>query len=432
MNATRREFLQQTGALAAGAATFSVARAANANERFTVGIIGPGGMGSHHLGQLARNPRVDIAYVCDVDANRLAAAQKNVEKLKGAVPKAVSDMRRVFEDKSVDAVFIATPDHWHAPATLLACDAGKHVYVEKPASHNLREGRLMIEAARRNKCVVQMGTQTRSAAGIREAMELLHGGAIGDILVAKAWNSQRRGTIGKTQPGTPPAHLDFDSWLGPVPVVPFRSNMLPGIWRWWHDFGTGDMGNDGVHDLDVARWGLGVQTHPSRICAMGGKYFFDDDMQWPDTQNVLFEYAPDAKGRTRQLIFEMRIWSPYVLEGHENGCAYYGTKGHMLLGKANGWKLYEGNKVVKEGPGGPDLPGHHADFFDCIASGARPRADIEIGHLSSSLCHLGNIAIRTGRMLRFDPKTEQIVGDAESNKLVGRTYREHWATPKGA
>ncbi len=431
MKTTRRQFIQRTGTFAAAAATFSAGRAANVNGRFTVGIIGPGGMGSAHLSALGANPKVDIAYVCDVDSNRLAAAARSVEKLKGAAPKAVGDLRRVLEDKSVDAVFIATPDHWHAPATILACDAGKHVYVEKPASHNLREGRLMIESARRNQCVVQMGTQTRSAAGIREAMDLLHGGAIGEILVAKAWNSQRRGSIGKSQPGQPPASLDYESWIGPAPMVPFRPNLLPGIWRWWHAFGTGDFGNDGVHDIDIARWGLGVETHPSRICAMGGKYFFDDDMQWPDTQNVLFEYAPDAKGRTRQLIFEMRIWSPYVLEGHENGCAYYGTKGHMLLGKKSGWKLFAGNEVVKTGPGGPDLPAHHANFFECIVSGARPRADIEIGHLSSSLCHLGNIAIRVGRTVQFDPVKEQVVGDDAANQLVRRQYREHWATPKG-
>jgi len=429
-SSNRRKFIKtsSTAALSLPLA----ARAVGANEKITVGIIGPGGMGSAHLSTLSHNKAVNIAYVCDVDERRTARARTTVEKAKGKAPKAVGDMRRIFEDKDVDAVWIATPDHWHAPATILACEAGKHVYVEKPASHNLREGRLMVEAARRNKCVVQVGTQTRSTAGIREAMELLNDGAIGEVLVAKAWNSQRRGSIGRSKPGTPPAHLDFDTWLGPAPKVKFRPNMLHSIWRWWHDFGTGDMGNDGVHDIDLARWGLGVDTHPSKICAMGGKYVFDDDMQWPDTQNCLFEYAPDKNGRTKQLIFEMRIWSPYKQQGMENGNVFYGTKGMMVLGKKEGWKMYgERNRLVKEGGGGPNLGGHHLNFLACIREGKKPHADIEIGHLSSSLCHLGNIAIRTGDMLHFDPEKEQMLDDAKADALVRREYREHWATPKG-
>jgi predicted dehydrogenase len=194
----------------------------------------------------------------------LADAVKIAEGIAAKAPKAEKDMRRVLEDKAVDAVVIATPDHWHAPATILACDAGKHVYVEKPCSHNIREGRLMIDAARRAKRVVQAGTQSRSTEHVRRAMELLHGGAIGEVLVAKVWNSQLRSSIGHAKPSDPPAHLDFDAWVGPAPMVPYQSNLLPGIWRWWHAFGTGDMGNDGVHDLDIGRWGLGVETHDLR------------------------------------------------------------------------------------------------------------------------------------------------------------------------
>jgi predicted dehydrogenase len=331
-------------------------------------------------------------------------------------------------------VFIATPDHWHAPAAILAAEAGKHVYVEKPCSHNVREGRLMIEVARRNKRVMQVGTQSRSTRHVQRAMELLHNGAIGRVLVAKAWNSQRRSSIGRARPDAPPAHLDFDTWLGPAPRVPYQSNMLHGIWRWWHAFGTGDMGNDGVHDLDIARWGLGVTTHPNRIAALGGKYFFDDDQQFPDTQNVLFEYGPDAAtGKPRQLIFEQRIWAPYVEQGYENGDAFYGTDGVMLLGKHGGWKLYGPRNKLREQMGGsPDLRAHHDDFFRRIREGGTPNADIEIGHLSSSLCHLGNIATRIGRVLEFDPKREQIVGDAEANAMVTREYRDHWGRPSGA
>ncbi len=429
----RRHFLKQSSLAAAALGAAPSLRAAGANERVVLGIIGPGGMGTNLLKSFAGQADVEIAYVCDVDATRTAAAVKNVSDIAGRAPKGVGDMRRVLEDKAVDAVVIATPDHWHAPATILACDAGKHVYVEKPCSHNIREGRLMLEAARRTKRVVQTGTQSRSTETIRRAMELLHNGAIGDVLVAKVWNSQLRRSIGHSEPSAPPAGLDFDSWLGPAPVVPYRANLLPGIWRWWYAFGTGDTGNDGVHDIDIGRWGLGVERHPNRVTAVGGKYFFDDDQQFPDTQTVAFEYEPEGgKGPKKQLIYEMRLWSPYVQEGHENGNAFYGTKGMLVLGKGSGWQIFGPKNVPGEKMAGKaDSPAHHRNFLDCLKSGGRPNADVEIGHLSATLCHLGNIATRVGRVLNFDPKTEQIRGDEEANALVRRTYREHWSVPRG-
>lgn len=430
----RREFLQDTAVGLAGAAALtsvSQAVAASANEKFVIGIIGPGGMGTNHLKNLVTYPDVQVAYVCDPDEPRLAAAANLVETASGTAPKAVKDMRQVLDDKAVDAVFVATPDHWHSPATILACDAGKHVYVEKPCSHNIREGRLMIEAARRNKRVVQVGTQSRSSAHVVKAIELIKEGAIGDVLSAKVWNSQRRREIGHAQPSEPPATLDYDTWVGPAPMRPFQPNLLPGIWRWWYEFGCGDMGNDGVHNIDIAVWGLGVETHPTSIAAIGGKYFFDDDQQFPDTQTVVFEYPGDGQvGHKKQLVFEQRIWSPYVQEGYENGNAFYGTKGLLVMGHVTGWQLFgPRNKLIDSMQGKPDLPAHHRNFFDCIKSGARPNADVEIGHLSASLCHLGNIATRVRRLLTFDPAKEQIVGDAEAGALVRRQYREHWGTP---
>ena len=432
----RRQFIKSSSASISALATVHLTsglRAASLNDKVSLGIIGPGGMGRNHIGNLNKRKDVHIAFVCDPDSNHQAKAANMVESGTGIKPKQLGDMREMLEVKSVDAVFIATPDHWHAPAAILAAEAGKHVYVEKPCSHNVREGRLMIEAARRNRRVMQVGTQSRSTRHVQRAMELLHNGAIGRVLVAKAWNSQKRSSIGKAKPGAPPAHLDFDTWLGPAPKVSYQSNMLHGIWRWWHAFGTGDMGNDGVHDLDIARWGLGVTTHPSRIAALGGKYFFDDDQQFPDTQNVLFEYEPDTEGgRPRQLIFEQRIWAPYFEQGYENGDAFYGTDGIMLLGKHGGWKLFgPRNKLREQMSGSPDLRAHHDDFFRCIREGSTPNADIEIGHLSSSLCHLGNIATRVGRVLEFDPKREQIVGDNEANALVTRKYSDHWGRPNG-
>ena len=251
----RREFLKQSGLTAAATAAWSLSpaalRAAGANEKIIAAVIGPGGMGGSHLRQLVGRQDVQVAYVCDVDANRLAAAARVVQDATGQAPKAVKDLREILDDKAVDAVWIATPDHWHAPATILACDAGKHVYVEKPCSHNLREGRLMVEAARRNNRVVQVGTQiaqhrARDAGHAGAPRRRDRRGAGGQGVEQPAARQHRP----RSQPSDPPPHLDFDLWLGPAPACPYRANMLHGIWRWWYDFGAGDIGNDGVHDID--------------------------------------------------------------------------------------------------------------------------------------------------------------------------------------
>jgi predicted dehydrogenase len=405
------------------------------SRKIVLGVIGPGGMGMNHVRTLLDRKDVEIAYVCDVDSKRLADAAKAVEDGSKKAPKAVGDMRRILDDKAVDAVFIATPDHWHAPAAILSLDAGKHVYVEKPCCHNIREGRLMADAVQRSKKLLQVGTQSRSGAAVIEGIERVRSGEIGDILTVKAWNSQLRRNIGKTKPSDPPANLDYDTWCGPAPLVPYRSNMLPGIWRWWYDFGCGDIGNDGVHDIDVALWGFGATTHPTRVACLGGKYFFDDDQQFPDTQYAIFEYPVEGKpGVYRQFIYEQRDWSPYVQEGYENGAAFYGTKGVMILGHSVGWKLYgPKNKPIAEKSGGADLVAHHTNFFDCIRGNAKTlNADIMAGHLAASLVHLANIAARTQKVLDFDPKTETITNDEKANSLVKRQYRAHWGTPKGA
>jgi predicted dehydrogenase len=436
MKATaRRTFLKGAGLGAAAWALSAGAARSAAGSRILAAVIGTGGMGTHHVRQLAARKDVEIAYVCDVDQKQLAGAARLAETGSGKAPKAVKDLRQVLDDRAVDAVFIATPDHWHAPAAILALDAGKHVYVEKPCCHNIREGRLMVEAVRRSGKLLQVGTQSRSTQCVQEAMNRIKAGEIGDILVAKAWNSQLRRSIGKTQPTNPPPHLDFDLWVGPAPMVPYRSNLLPGIWRWWYDFGCGDIGNDGVHDIDVACWGLGVTTHPTVITCLGGKYFFDDDQQFPDTQYAVFEYAATGQpGQKKQLIFEQRIWSPYVQEGYENGAGFYGTKGMLLIGHTVGWKLYgPRNKLLAEGTGAADLVAHHTNFLDGIRGEQKQlHADALAGHLSATLVHLANIAARVGRVLHFDPKTEQIVNEPAAAALVARKYRTgHWAVPRG-
>jgi predicted dehydrogenase len=432
----RRTFLKQAGigAVALGAG-HAVAHAQD-DQRIVVGVIGVGGMGGSHLANLAARKDVEIAYVCDPDEQRLAAAAQRAQSTSGRTAKAVKDMREILDDKRVDAVFIATPDHWHAPASILALDAGKHVYVEKPCCHNIREGRLMADAVKRSGKLLQVGTQSRSTEFVREAIQRIHEREIGEILVAKAWNSQRRGSIGKSQPEDPPANLNYDLWVGPAPMVPYRRNMLPGIWRWWYDFGCGDIGNDGVHDIDVALWGLGVTTHPTLAACFGGKYFFDDDQQFPDTQYAMFEYPADGApaGRKKQLIFEQRDWSPYTQEGYENGAAFYGKEGVLILGHAAGWRLYgPRNKLIAEKSGGADLAAHHNNFLDCIRGKEKQlNADIMAGRRAATIVHLANIAARVGRVLHFDPQTEQITGDDEAAALTRRKYREHWAAPKEA
>jgi predicted dehydrogenase len=347
----------------------------------------------------------------------------------------VTDLRRVLDDGSVDAVVIATPDHWHAPASILALDSGKHVYVEKPCCHNIREGRLMAEACRRNGKQLQVGTQSRSTTFVKEAIDRVHGGEIGEVLVAKAWNSQRRGSIGKASPSAPPDHLDFDLWIGPAPAVPYRQNLLHSTWRWFYDFGCGDIGNDGVHDIDVALWGLDVDSDPTKATCFGGKYFFDDDQQFSDTQYAIFEYPPkDGQSRPRQLIFEQRIWSPYVQEGYENGAAFYGTSGLLILGHSVGWRLYgPRNELRAEGSGSADLAAHHQNFLDCIRGDqSQTNADIAAGVRSATIVHLANIAARVGRVVRFDPVHGRCPDDPQADALVGRTYRPgHWAVPEG-
>lgn len=428
----RRQFLQGAAATAAITLTAAPISAAD-SKRIVLGIIGPGGMGMNHVRMLLKRTDVEIAYVCDPDANRLAAAAKEVETASKKAPKAVKDMRTVYDDPAVHAVLIATPDHWHTPAAILALKAGKHVYVEKPCSHNIREGRLLVEAVKRTGKILQVGTQSRSTKTVQEGIQHLRDGAIGEVLVAKAWNSQLRRSIGKSKTSDPPATLDYDTWCGPAPIVPYRSNMLPGIWRWWHHFGCGDIGNDGVHDIDVALWGLGVTTHASRVACLGGKYFFDDDQQFPDTQYAVFDYPVEGKpGVCKQFIYEQRIWSPYVQEGYENGAAFYGTKGMLLLGHSNGWKLFgPRNKLLAEKTGSADLLAHHDNFFAAIRGEAKSvNADAMAGHLSAAAVHLANIAARTGKVLEFDPTKETITNDPAANALVQRTYRNHWGTPQ--
>ena len=434
MQASQRRSFLKAGAI--GAAAYALGTEAKASrsavDKVTVGVVGPGGMGMNHVRLLSQRDDVAIAAVCDVDQKRLHAAAEHVESVTGQRPHEESDLRRVLDDSSIDAVFVATPDHWHGPAAVLALNADKHVYVEKPCCHNVREGRMMANAVDRSGKLLQVGTQSRSTDCVQEAMQRIREGEIGDILVAKAWNSQRRGSIGKSQPSEPPEHLDFDSWVGPVPMVSYRKNLLHGVWRWWYDFGCGDIGNDGVHDIDVAVWGLGVTTHPERLTCLGGKYFFDDDQQFPDTQYAVAEYPVEGSDRKKQLIFEQRDWTPYVQEGYENGAAFYGTKGCLIIGHTKGWRLYrERNELIAERNGPADLSAHHTNFLECVRGEQQQlNAPIDVGILGAGIVHLANISARTRSVLEFDAAAEQVTNNDTASDMLGRKYREaHWAVP---
>lgn len=423
----RRDFLKVAGL--AGTTLLASSRAYGANDRVRIGVIGCGGRGQYLAGQFGDVKGVEIVSVCEPDKNRLAEAQKRT-----SAPHAVADLRRVLDNKDVDAVVVATPDHWHTPAAILACDAGKHVYVEKPCSHNVREGRLLVEAAARNNRLVQHGTQSRSIPQLAEAFQKLSEGAIGRVLAAKTINSQLRANIGRTSPSTPPESLDYDLWVGPAPMVGYQPNLLPYHWHWFYPFGTGDIGNDGVHHLDVARWGLGVESHPSRILGWGNKLFFDDDQQFPDSYVISYEYPTAGKdGMPLVLFFEQRIWTPYDTEGCENGAVFYGTEGKLTVGKGIiATTKGEGKKVSEERVQyGDPAPTHIRNFVDAIRAGDKLNAPIEVGHLSSSLAHLGNIVARSGKNIEFDPVTETIKNPEKLRSMVGREYREgHWASLK--
>jgi predicted dehydrogenase len=432
----RRDFVKLSSAGIAATSVLGAlpAQAARgANDKLVVALIGCGGRGMGDAGQFKKLPNVEVAYVCDVDESRLAAAAKSFGVATG---KAVNDLRRVLDDKSVDAVIVATPDHWHSLAAILACDAGKHVYVEKPISHNIREGRLLVEASARNKTLVQHGTQSRSTVTMIEAVKRLREGIIGDVLVAKCWNIQRRGLLPPGKDTPPPAGFDYDSWVGPATMIPYRTNRVHQRWTMWYHFGVGEAGNDGVHDIDYTRWGLGVETHPTKISANGGKFHFNDETEFPDTQQATFEYPGDGKpGSQRLLIYEQRLWSTNYPHNTDSGAEFYGTKGQMFLSRRGkltvlGDRNAEIKLDVELKP--QDDAAHVRNFCDCIRNGTKPNADALTGHLSTSLAHLANIATRVGRSLTFDPQKEQFPGDDEANKLIRREYRDHWGTPRGA
>lgn len=446
-NLPRRQFLGQTAAAISLAAASEVLqtrpavaaenKSAAANERIRVGCIGVGGRAGFLLKAFAGQPDVEIRMICDVDTNRLPAAITTVESIRGQKPEVVSDFRRVIDNPQLDVVVVGTPDHWHAIPTILACQAGKDVYVEKPDGHNIVEGQRMVAAQRKHQRIVQLGTQARTSPHFHEAIAYIKSGKLGKCLVAKAWESSKQGSIGRPADSPPPPGVDYDLWLGPAPLRPFNARRFHGNWRWFFDYGTGDLGNDGVHRLDVARWALSTAVEaqggaplvmPQSVSAHGGKWYFDDMQEWPDTLQVNYEFAGQPG---RLLTYEMRVWAPYPYLGEAEGAAVFGDQGHIIIGNSR-WQAFDAKRqVVAEGSGKNDGTEHIRNFLDCVKSRQKPNADLEtVGHPSSVLCHAGNIAWRTGHRLVFDSTTETIVNDADANALRSRpVYRAPYSLP---
>lgn len=421
---TRRTFVP------AAASFVAATKRAAASDRIVVALMGVRGRGRSLTAAFANQRDVEIAYVCDVDSNVVEAAYQIIEKSGRKRPPLVSDIRRCLDDKSVHAVVMGTPLHWHAPGTILACAAGKDVYVEKPVSHNIREGRLMVDAARRYQRIVQAGSQLPSLPVTQRFHDYVQSGKLGRILMAKVWNVQLRRNIGRKADEPVPAGVDYETWTGPLPMMPFNRNRFHSTVNWhWH-YGSGDIGNDGVHELDIARRALGVGL-PSSVSGMGRKMYFDDDQQTPDTMNITYDY-----GNTL-IQYEQRLWNPYGLEQCDNGVAVYGDRAVAQFGHFRGknwsFRVFDDKSklVLEDEHDGSNIDEPHArNFLDCVKNRQRPKVDIEEGHQAASLAHLGNIVARTGRAIRFDPSREVVTGDEDANRLVSREYRRHWSTPK--
>jgi predicted dehydrogenase len=463
----RRSFLKTTVGAASLATVASTKRILGANERVRVAVIGVRGRGWNHVEGYKANPNVELAYFCDIDENVLRSRLADAEQMGIPKPKTEVDIRKVLEDKNVDAVSIATPNHWHSLMGIWAAQAGKDIYIEKPCSHNWWEGHQLVKAIDKYKVICQHGSQCRSSAAILEAMDAMQSGVIGNVYMARGLCYKWRQSIGRAVQSPVPAGVNYDLWTGPAPMKPFTKNRFHYNWHWIWDTGNGDLGNQGIHELDLARWGLGVEL-PTKVTAVGGHFMFDDDQQTPNVLTVAYEFrAPD--GKVKMMNFEVRGW----MTNHEAGIGthefagggvpeaglqagakkakqgsalgpandkpstignlYYGSKGYLAISNYDSYKTFLGPEE-EAGPAktAPVKFEHFNNFIDCVKSrkAENIHAPIREGYLSSSLVHFANASYRLGRTIQFDPQTESVVGDPEAAKLLHGDYRAPHVVPE--
>lgn len=437
----RREFLKVSALGATAMAGGMSIGAAGANERVVAAVVGIRDRGMDLARELAGLPGVSVRYLADPDSRLFEERARELEEKTGARPECVQDFRRVLDDPEVNALAIATPDHWHALATIWACQAGKDVYVEKPTSHSIWESRQMVEAARKYGRVVQVGLQNRSAEYIHSAVEYVQSADFGGIHFVRVLNSKARESIGHKPDMPTPDGVDYDLWLGPAPSRPFNENHFHYNWHWFWRYGGGDLANDGVHQIDLARWLTG-RTLPEAVSAAGGIFHFKDDRETPDTQTVTWEYDGLS------IVCEQTLWTPYMkkvafeLRDTDTlpswpfagtSIQIYGTRQMMYLARmGGGWQVFDadGQSVrITHGRFAPANTAHMANFVECVRTRAVPSADIEDGHYSTLLAHYGNLAYRAGRRLRIDPATEGFLDDPDAQSWVRRDYRAPYIVP---
>jgi predicted dehydrogenase len=433
----RRNFIKKTAVLGAGLYTIPnvFAFKGSPNEKVVVGAMGTNSRGLAVALMFAKLPNVEIGFVCDVDSNVVSRTISEIQKLTGKKPKGYTDIRKMLEEKEMDALMVAAPDHWHAPATLLAVQAGKHVYVEKPCSHNPKEGEILVEASQKYNKLIQMGSQRRSFPKVIQAVKELKEGIIGNVYFAKGWYANNRKPIGNGKIILPPAHLNFDLWQGPAPRRPYQDNLVHYNWHWFWNWGTGEALNNGTHELDVMRWGMGVD-YPTKVTSIGGRFAYSDDWQTPDTQTISFEF-PNKKA----MLWEGRSCNGFPIEGQSRGVIFYGDKGTISIPGGDDYKVYDlGNKLIKDVKTelqsatqintmgmGELLDSIILDnFIESIRGKSKLTAPIIEGHKSTLLPQLGNISYRVGRTLNCDAKNGHILKDKEAMKLWQREYEKGW------
>lgn len=442
MKNNRRNFIKKTmtgaaavsfGSILPGFSAKSYAGILGANDRVKVAMMGVNSRGLALANNFARQNNCEVMYVCDVDSRAAATCIDSVEKLQKKRPGAMPDFRRALEDKDVDALVIAAPDHWHAPAAILASAARKNVYVEKPCSHNPHEGEMLVEAMAKNKNVIQMGNQRRSWPNVIAGIGELHSGVIGRPYFAKTWYTNNRESIGIGKEAPVPSWLNYDLWQGPAPRNPYKDNLIHYNWHWFWNWGTGEALNNGIHTVDLARWGLGVE-YPVRVSSAGGRYRYQDDWQTPDTQVITLEFKNNTA-----IAWEGRSCNGRTIEGAGVGVIFYGETGSLLI-DGNGYKIFDlNNKLLKEITDNEVIDArnkvdpaqeldalHIHNFFDGIRKGVKLHSHILSGHQSTLLCQLGNIALRSGNTLKIDPTNGHIIDDAIASKYWQREYQPGW------